>query len=204
MPSKNANYLYRIGVCIGAALLVLCQHATAQVAEPVTGKSQTAVEAKLTQWRVVMDNKKGETFADAKSVLPGDVIEYRSTYSNVSKKTVKSLVVVLPLPEGFEYVTGSSKPAGSVVQAATSDGRYADLPLLRTVKDKDGQSQTERVPNADYRSLRWAIGDLLPGNSFEIKARARVGSTPSESEPQAVLAPSKASGIPTAVSVARQ
>ena len=193
-----------MAVGIGVASLILSQQATSQVAEPVTKKADVAVEARLTQWRVVADENKGETFADAKSVMPGDVIEYRSTYSNVSKKTVKSLVVVLPLPEGFEYVSGSSKPAVPVAQAATKDGRYASQPLVRTVKDRDGQTQTERVPNADYRSLRWVVGDLLPGNSFEIKARARVGTTQSEPEPRAALAPSRVGVLSAAVSVARQ
>lgn len=203
MSTQKMNVLYRVGVGVCMALAALAgmnQPARAQATAQAASKAEAPIEVKLTQWRVVVDGKKAETFADANSVKPGDVIEYRSTYRNVSPKTVKALVAVLPFPEGLDYVADSSKPTVPAAEAATKDGQYAAQPLLRTVKDKDGKTKTEHIPYSEYRSLRWRVGDLLPGKSIEIKARARVESSETGLAPQAVQAPVGVSALRAAAS----
>jgi uncharacterized repeat protein (TIGR01451 family) len=206
MSNRGTYCAYRWVACLGVMLATLMgfgQRANAQTASQSNGKAQSAIEMKLTQWRVVEDAKKGEIFLEAKSVKPGDVIEYRSVASNVSKKAVQSLVVDLPLPEGLEYLPGSSKPTTPAATAATKDGVYAEQPLVLTIKDKDGKAVKENVPYYEYRSLRWSLGDLLPGKSIEVKARARVGTSQAEAAPQAAQAPPGVSASPTAGSAAR-
>ena len=193
-----------VSVVMAALLAVL--HPVAAQAQPVqsTGqKSEGPVTIKLSQWKVVTDDKKQESFADASSIKPGEIIEYRAVYTNVSKKSVKGLAAVLPIPEGLEYIPDSSKPGTPAAEAATKDGRYAAQPLVREVKGKDGKQHTERVPYYEYRSLRWSVGDLVAGKTFEVKARARVGTSQPDVEPQAAQAPPRGSVSPTSVSAAK-
>lgn len=161
-----------------AMFAALCVPARAQAVPDATHKAPGAVVIKLTQWRVVADGKGGETFEDAAKIKPGEVIEYRATYSNVSKQPVRKLTVVLPLPQGLEYLPKSSRPSEPLAQAATDDGRYRAEPLMRSIVGKGGLPRLEPVHYNEYRSLRWSVPELGAGRSFEVKARVRVEDAP--------------------------
>jgi len=191
--------------CLGAALALSAQaqvKGDATATQKANAAASSPVSVHLEQFKVLRGDKGEEKFLPAESVKPGDVIEYRATYTNVSKKPVKALVAVVPLPEGLEYIPESTKPVSPAAEAAAKDGRYAAQPLVREVKGKDGKVHTERVPYYEYRSLRWNIGDLVVGKAFEVKARARVGTSQPDAEPQAAQAPPRGSVSPTSVSVA--
>lgn len=150
--------------------------AHAQQVKPVTDRKE-AVVIQLTQKRVVA-SPQGEKLEDAASVKPGDVIEYRATYTNVSKQSVQGLVAKLPIPEGLEYLPKSAKPFNASLQMAGRDGQFAVEPLQR--KAADGSVQT--LPYNEYRTIRWSIGQLNAGASVVVSARAKVeGAAPQAS-----------------------
>lgn len=162
-------------MCAALALpLLAASPAQAQlpVATPVAETAGTGqrIEAHLEQFVVLTDAKGKEELRPAESVKPGDVIEYRVRYSNLSGKTVSGFVATLPLPEQLEYLPASAKPGANLVQAATADGRYAPEPLMRTAPN----GKSEPVPRSEYRSLRWSIGQLPANAVTEVAARARV------------------------------
>ena len=179
---SNRIYIYKfallvglnLGVCLGFPMNAAAQ-ATAEHAPEK--RPHDAVQIQLSQWKVQVDATGTEHLVDAKKLKPGDVMEYRASYSNVSKRPVKSLMAVLPLPEGLDYLADSSKPTEPAAEAATQDGKFAAQPLMHVVKGKDGKPRTEPVPYDAYRSLRWSVAELAPGKSFEIRARARVSTT---------------------------
>ena len=142
--------------------------AMAQIsATPVSPASAITVE--LTQSKVVKGVDGKEQFLDATSVKPGDVLEYRATYSNRSAASVKSVVAALPIPEGLQYQPKSAKPFVAALQAATNDGKFGAEPLVRTVTGK-----TVPVPYADYRTLRWNLNELAAGAKTTVSARVVV------------------------------
>jgi len=130
----------------------------------------SAITVELTQRKVVRNEKGEEQWMDASAVNPGDVIEYRATYTNKSAKAVTGLIGNLPIPEGLEYMPRSAKPGAALVKAAADDGVFAPEPLLRPLPG----GKTEPRPYNEYRALRWMLGQLPAGGVTAVSARARV------------------------------
>lgn len=169
-------------VFVGTLVAALGQFSVAQ-AQPAkaTADKKEAVIIQLTQKKVV-SGPQGEKLEEAASVKPGDVIEYRATYTNVSKQAVQGLVAKLPVPEGLEYLPKSAKPFNATLQMAARDGQFGVEPLQR--KAADGSVQL--LPYNEYRTMRWNIGQLNAGASVVVSARAKV-----ESAATTAVAPSK-------------
>jgi uncharacterized repeat protein (TIGR01451 family) len=181
--STQASFLQRVTrfpglrACIGTGALLLAGFTLPAMAQPATlaAKPQAeaakkVVAAELTQFVVVKAADGKEQLLDASSVKPGDVLEYRVTYTNNTGKPVTGLVADLPIPEGLEYVPRSAKPGADLVKAAVKDGEYAAEPLMR----KGKANKAEPVPYAEYRALRWTLGQLPAGGVAAVSARAKV------------------------------
>ncbi|MGJ7528033.1 hypothetical protein [Variovorax sp. GB1P17] len=162
------------GAIVVASLSGLAGTAMAQSATAATEAAQKtqnkAVAVVLTQHKVVKDAQGKEQLLDAGSVKPGDVVEYQATYTNNTGKPVTGLVADLPIPEGLAYLPRSAKPGATLVQAATKDAVFGPEPLTRKVAG----NKTEPVPYADYRALRWSLGQLPANGSAAVSARAKV------------------------------
>ena len=164
--------LSSLGACalLLAGLSGFAATAAAQSAPTLEAGQKKVVAVVLTQSKVVKDAQGREQLVDASSVKPGDVVEYRVTYTNNTGKPVTGLVADLPIPEGLEYQPRSAKPGSGLVQAATKDAVFGSEPLMR----KAAGNKAEPVPYADYRSLRWTLGQLPANGSTAVSARAKV------------------------------
>lgn len=119
----------------------------------------------------------GGKLVPATEARPGDVIEYRITYRNAGREPARQVAATLPVPDGgMAYVDGSAGPGP--FQASLDGTHYATPPLKREVV-RDGKRILETVPPADYRFLRWNLGDLAAGRSVTVGARMRLA-MPSE------------------------
>ena len=117
----------------------------------------------------------GQTvFKPATVSKPGDVLEYRVSYTNRSASAVTGLIANLPIPTGMTLVDRSQLPPDAL--ASTDGALFAPLPLTRVVRQPDGTARTVPVPLEEYRALRWNLGTLLPGKSAQVSARVRVNS----------------------------
>lgn len=133
-------------------------------------KSPDPLESRLVARKVVMVDGR-ESFAEAATAKPGDVIEYVATYRNAGKSAITGLQATLPIPGQTELVAGSARPAQA---RASLDGlAFSDIPLRRRVS-RDGKAVEEDVPLREYRALRWAVGELGAGRSASFSARVRV------------------------------
>jgi uncharacterized repeat protein (TIGR01451 family) len=161
-----------LGACalLLAGLTGFTGAAAAQSAPALEATQKKAVAVVLTQSKVVKDAQGKEQLVDASSVKPGDIVEYRAVYTNNTGKPVTGLVADLPIPEGLEYQPRSAKPGASLVQAATKEAVFGSEPLVR----KAAGNKSEPVPYADYRSLRWTLGQLPANGSTAVSARAKV------------------------------
>jgi len=161
----------------------------AQTAAPAGAKPD--VESVLTGKKVTLSADKKEVLVDTKDVKPGEIIEYRATYTNKSKDPVKNLVGTLPIPPETVFQGGSAKPAIGV-KASLGDGLFAPIPLKRKVKLPNGKDGEQDVPLAEYRSLQWSLGELAAGKSVVVSARVRV----SDVTPTAPATPASATPPP--------
>jgi uncharacterized repeat protein (TIGR01451 family) len=143
--------------------------------ESVMTTKATSVKVRLDQYKVVTSENGKESLVDAPSIKPGDVIEYRATYTNQDGKPVTGLQAILPIPEGMEYLPKTARPGPGKALAATASGAFAPEPLTRQVR-VNGRAQVEPVPYVQYRSLKWDLGQLAPGATQTVSARAQLES----------------------------
>jgi uncharacterized repeat protein (TIGR01451 family) len=138
----------------------------------------------LTQSRVTIGADGKEVLVPAAKAAPGDVIEYRATYSNRGKGAVTGVEASLPVPPGMAYVAASARPDGAL--ATLGDGKYEPIPLKRRVKLPDGRFEDREVPDTEYKALRWKLGELAAGKSASVSARMRlvpIGAAPPQPPP---------------------
>lgn len=147
------------------AVLAATQAFAADPAQPV--------DVRLQAYQVVAATKDGaEKLVPATTANPGDTIEYQVTYQNNGKVPAKAVAATLPVPEGaMAYLEGSAAP--KAVLASLDGKQYAPIPLKREVT-RDGKRVIETVPPAEYRFLRWQLGDLAPGKAATVTSRMRV------------------------------
>ena len=138
-------------------------------AEPLT--------ATLEAHKVLLAADGKEQLVAASEAKPGDVLEYRATYRNISAKPLRAVMATLPVPSsGVEYLPNTAAPAG--VEASINGAQFAPAPLKRLVTTQDGKPQQQLVPASEYRFLRWPLGDLPAGASKTVSARVRVTKEP--------------------------
>ena len=150
--------------------------ATAADADAVVAgvKKSAPIAVHLQQFKVGKDDKGATKFDEATAVLPGEVIEYRATYSNHGA-TALPVVATLPIPEGLEYVKESAKAKNNLAHTvAQKDAQFSYEPLVQRVSTASGTTLSQPIPYASYRYVRWDLGRLSPGNSIEVSVRAKV------------------------------
>jgi uncharacterized repeat protein (TIGR01451 family) len=133
--------------------------------------SPAEVKVALTASKIIVANGAEQQQSAAKA-KPGDIIEYAAEYRNTAKSSVSNVVATLPIPSGMEYIPDTSEPAQ--LMASTDEHNYAPVPLKRSVRGADGRMVEQLVPFAEYRSLRWKLGDIPGETSKSVKARMKV------------------------------
>jgi len=108
--------------------------------------------------------------ADARS---GDRLEYLAVYRNPTAAAVHHVLVTVPVPaNGVEYLLDTASPPAAL---ASTDGKtFAPLPLLRVVTAADGRKVSRPAPGADYRFLRWDLGDVPAGTTRSVRTRVQL------------------------------
>lgn len=158
-----------LGAIVLAFFAVQAQAADADA----TKKARGPISIVLQQFKVVK-SEKAETLADAHLVVPGDVIEYRATYSN-NGNVALPVVATMPIPEAMEYVQKSASATSRVGHTvAQKDSQFAQEPLMQTTVAAGGATLSQPVPYASYRYVRWDLGRLPVGGSVEVTVRAKV------------------------------
>lgn len=119
-----------------------------------------------------------EKLESLQGLRPGDTIEYRAVYVNTTDKPATNVQITLPVPAGgLQYLPDSAAPRAT---SASTDGvRFDPVPLMRAERLADGSTAMRKVPAADYRFLRWHVGDVAQGASRDARARMHFPATTS-------------------------
>ena len=139
---------------------------------PAGAQNKGDVAISLVAQKVSVGADGKEVLRPADRAFPGEVVQYDAHYHNEAQKPVGALQPTLPIPRGLEYIPDSAKPAPS--QASVDGKTFAALPLTRRVTRPDGSFKDEPIPAAEYRALRWSVGDLAAGQTVTVTARARL------------------------------
>jgi uncharacterized repeat protein (TIGR01451 family) len=162
---------HKLTVLIGLVLFFAYNGFAMAEAGNNTVKTKEPLVITLTVQKVISKGEK-ESFVAADKVKPGEIVEYRANYANVSKAVLNAVVADLPVPKGMDYMKDSAHP---VAVLATVDSKvYQPVPLKRKVKDKTGREQVLLVPLSEYRGLRWLLGSIPAGKELAVSARMQV------------------------------
>lgn len=157
----------RKGLIIGLALLASTLPASAQVDEPqalvITASNVTAQAA-------------GRDDANSGSTVPGDVIEYQLTFTNITDGAVSDVVLNDPVPQGLVFVLGSVTASREDVRVEYSIDGGSNWSAQPTVQVQEaGQTVTRPAPADAYTHVRWIItGEVNQGAQVNARFRARV------------------------------
>lgn len=139
---------------------------------PITG----TLEGFRVEFTTAEDGSLRETLVVANSASPGDVLEYRGRYSNVSDSDLIGLIVNGPVPNGTTYIDGSqSINATATFEVQIQDEPWQELPAYKTIVNADGEEIRVEAGPSDYQQLRWRLeGSLEPETTAEMRYRVRV------------------------------
>ena len=134
-------------------------------AAPTVAAKKEAVQINLELFKIVAKDGK-ETLVAAKETKPGEILEYRATYKNVSNGSVRNLVATLPIPKGTEYQAKTANPV-SGVEASIDSVTFAAVPLMDSTKKQE-------ISPKLYRALRWKVSTLKANEAIVVSARVKV------------------------------
>ena len=172
MPSSNRPKALAIFPSLAVPLALALALVVLSLPAPSPAAPPSPVATELTVRRVVPDGSGGERFEGAERPSPGDVIDYSLVYRNRGKKAAKAVKATLPVPPGTEFLPESASPP--VAEASLDGTAFSKVPLARRVKNPDGSEETKEVPPSEYRSLRWNLSTLAPGEARTVRARVKI------------------------------
>lgn len=139
--------------------------------------AQGALQSELQAWLVTSQTDGTESFVPANAVEPGQVIEYRTIYTNAGASSISGLTVIGPVPAGTRYIGDSAAtPVGHAFQASIDGGSsWHSEPLVRRVTLPDGTQKEQVIPPSEYTHVRWQAADPLGADdSQEYRYRVSV------------------------------
>lgn len=137
-------------------------------------QQSNGISSVLEVYRITVNEEGDEIATETTEVTPGDLIEYRLTYTNNLDNSITQLMPILPIPVGMEYELNSASPNAEGASLSNTGNTFQRLPLTRQVRQPDGTTAEEMVPSREYRRLRWLVPSLDAGEQVILVARVKV------------------------------
>lgn len=130
----------------------------------------------LAQIEVAKVNARGEKVMErqpASLVVPGTVVIYTNSYTNIGNQPAERLAVTNPVPAGMEYLGGSATGKDAAVTYSIDNGKSFDTPDKLFVVEKDGKRRPAEAK--EYTHIRWTLDrPLPPGGKGSVEYRAKL------------------------------
>lgn len=143
----------------------------ALAAGPVMAQEE-ALSSELTAYKVIIDPAGEEIFEPTETALPGDLIEYRIAYENLTEEALSGLEVRIPVPVSTDYIAGSAQASIPALFEASIDSgaAYSAEPVIKIVNGEEVEAEPE-----EYTNLRWTPAQALgAGEEFTFSYRVAV------------------------------
>ena len=154
-----------------AALLTLALMPLAQAAP------DQPLSSRMDVYRIEIDADGRERAETAEEILPGELLEYRLNYENVSDAPLRALVITGPVPANTDYVGGSAATLVPSELVVSIDGgaSFESEPVVRTRTAADGSTEEYVVAPEEYTHVRWRSSQsLAAGVTQEFRYRVVV------------------------------
>ncbi len=100
----------------------------------------------------------------AGGVSPGDILEYRFVYRNMTDGPVSGVTMNGPIPAHTHYVEASAQADARAAFEVRVSGEdvWSRLPVMRRETRADGTRAETVVPASEYSELRWMLDAAVP------------------------------------------
>jgi uncharacterized repeat protein (TIGR01451 family) len=165
-------------ILAAAAALLLSPSAFAQESE----QPQALVITALNQ---MAGDSTHQALGDPNTLLPGDIVHYRLTFTNTTDVSVRNIDFKDPIPGGLHYVEGTATAdRDDVVVTYSIDGgqMYTAQPMIERVID--GERVTVPAPPEMYTHIRWFVSSWVqPGAQVTAEFKAQLPANEAPEEP---------------------
>lgn len=121
-------------------------------------------------------NEKGERSykrIPAAKVLPGEIVQYSTYFTNVSKKAADNINITNPIPEHTVYLANTASGANCNIVYSVDSGKNWAKPEQLKVRGNDGKMYPAKP--SDYTHIRWEYqGDLQPQEKKAVSFQVRL------------------------------
>ena len=166
--------LLQIALRVAVALTLASGSAAAQEEAP---PKALVISATILSWGQGRPQTIGAPDRDPNTVAPGDVVEYRLVFTNITGRPVNNIQFTDPLPEGMYYLQGTAGADREDVDVEFSlDGgtSYSELPMVEVVVD--GRIEQRPANPEDYTDIRWTVhGEVEPDARVAAAFQVRYG-----------------------------
>ena len=170
--------LLRSALSFAVALALASGSVTAQgPAQEERAPQALVISATILTWGQARPQSFGAPDRDPNTVAPGDVVEYRLVFTNITGSPVNNILFTDPVPEGMHYLQGTAGADREDVDVEFSlDGgtSYSELPMVEVVVD--GRTELRPANPEDYTDIRWTVhGDVEPDARVVAAFQVRYG-----------------------------
>jgi len=128
------------------------------------------LESRMEVYRIEATPEGEEVAEPVEEAAPGETLEYRITYQNVSDQPLRSLVITGPIPNATNYVadSASTEVESDLVVSIDGGSRYEEEPVIRTRTLAEGTTEELVVGPERYTHVRWQSRGLLAPNETQV------------------------------------
>lgn len=141
----------------------------------MAGKGHLNVDSKAEKVISVL-NKKGERtykHLPADKVLPGEIVQYSTLFTNISTKPANNINITNPIPKHTVYLANTASGAHCNIVYSIDGGKKWAKPEYLNVQGNDGKMYPAKP--SDYTHIRWEYqGDLQPQERKAVSFQVRL------------------------------
>lgn len=131
-------------------------------AEEAESPVEAVLEAFLVQTTANEDGTVQEELVSASTASPGDVLQYNTTYTNVSDIDLIGLTANGQIPPGTSYLDRSANVnSDAIFEVLIEDEEWQELPAYKTIVTEEGEEVRVEASAVDYTQIRWRLSEAL-------------------------------------------
>jgi uncharacterized repeat protein (TIGR01451 family) len=133
----------------------------------------------IAQFRAVVEQKDGvriTRMVPARSVSPGDVVEYVLTYTNQGDEAATDANIDDAIPKGTTYLASTATGDGAQITFSSDGGKTFAPPVKLTYELRlpSGAVEKRIATPAEYTHVRWTLKRVPAGATGKVAFRVKV------------------------------
>lgn len=122
---------------------------------------------------VDQSGKKQNKLLPASKVLPGEIVQYSTNFTNISKKPADNISITNPIPKHTTYLANTAEGKNCNIVYSIDGGKNWAKPEQLKIKNSEGKLVTAKA--SDYTHIRWVYqGDLEPEEKKTVSFRVKL------------------------------